>query len=55
MFSTKYLIRHRKPTEDKDINANVPNILDGITKSNVPLQIFSSDTTCMKTIGAPKE
>jgi hypothetical protein len=39
-----------KPTESKDINARVPNLLNGATKMNVPLQAFSSDTTAMYTI-----
>jgi hypothetical protein len=53
IFSTKQIIHHRKPKEEKDVNADVPNLLNGMTKCDVPLKYFSSDTTCIKTKDSP--
>jgi hypothetical protein len=53
IISTKHIAKHHKPKEDKDVNADVPNLLNGITKCDVPLKYFSSDTTCIKTKDSP--
>jgi hypothetical protein len=45
-------VSHIKKKEEKDLNAQIPNLMNGATGCDEVLKAFASDTTAMKTVDA---